>query len=322
MSVNSPSQQVPASAQGAAAPPAPSRAARIWRRTIVGLSIASVVGLILWSTYLPQGPWIAVATGLVLSLGCIYEVGRMGILGRRAFAAAGVGACVATLAMMTRVYAEGDGALLAEAVGLSRYFGALGLATLAGIAVLVAGLFASGARGHGNRGRSSALLWAAWAALPMTGLVPVRIFMGASGLVAVVLLSKVGDIVGYYVGSWIGKSHPFPRISPGKTTAGCVGSLVAGTLFGYACAAMGLLPEPRFGLASALLAGASINLASQAGDLLESVAKRRCKIKDSGSLFGPSGGFLDVLDSLLLSLPVALLTWPLLFHLPYAAAGF
>ena len=56
-----------------------------------------------------------------------------------------------------------------------------------------------------------------------------------------------------------------------------------------------------------------MNLASQAGDLLESVVKRRAGVKDSGTLFGPSGGVLDVVDSLLLSVPTALATWPLLF---------
>jgi phosphatidate cytidylyltransferase len=56
-----------------------------------------------------------------------------------------------------------------------------------------------------------------------------------------------------------------------------------------------------------------VNLASQAGDLLESKVKRTAGVKDSGALFGPSGGFLDLTDSLLLSVPVALIVWPLLF---------
>jgi phosphatidate cytidylyltransferase len=74
------------------------------------------------------------------------------------------------------------------------------------------------------------------------------------------------------------------------------------------------LPDPRWGVVSVLAAAALVNLASQAGDLLESAAKRQAGVKDSGTLFGPSGGFLDLVDSLLLSVPVALLTWPLLFE--------
>ena len=46
---------------------------------------------------------------------------------------------------------------------------------------------------------------------------------GTRGLIALLVLSKFGDTCGYYVGNAIGKSHPFPKISPGKTTAGCVG---------------------------------------------------------------------------------------------------
>jgi len=55
---------------------------------------------------------------------------------------------------------------------------------------------------------------------------------------------------------------------------------------------------------------------AQAGDLLESALKRRAKVKDSGTTFGPSGGMLDLVDSLLLSAPVIALLWPVLFHWP------
>jgi phosphatidate cytidylyltransferase len=53
-----------------------------------------------------------------------------------------------------------------------------------------------------------------------------------------------------------------------------------------------------------------VNLAAQAGDLLESWVKRKAGVKDSSGLFGPSGGLLDQLDSLLLAVPVALVAWP------------
>jgi len=62
------------------------------------------------------------------------------------------------------------------------------------------------------------------------------------------------------------------------------------------------------------VAGALVNLAAQAGDLLESVLKRRSAVKDSGTWFGPSGGVLDVVDSLLTTLPVALILWPVLLN--------
>jgi phosphatidate cytidylyltransferase len=73
-----------------------------------------------------------------------------------------------------------------------------------------------------------------------------------------------------------------------------------------------LLPEPHLGLLGAVLIGALLNLASQAGDLLESAFKRHAGVKDSGLLFGPSGGVLDLVDSLLLSAPALLLVQLLL----------
>ncbi|MEM9381774.1 MAG: phosphatidate cytidylyltransferase, partial [Planctomycetota bacterium] len=42
----------------------------------------------------------------------------------------------------------------------------------------------------------------------------------------------------------------------------------------------------------------------------------RAKVKDSGTTFGPSGGMLDLVDSILLSaVPIAFL-WPVLFRWP------
>ena len=151
------------------------------------------------------------------------------------------------------------------------------------------------------------------AIVALPGLARIRTEYGAGGLVALLVLCKVGDIVGYYVGNAIGRSHPFPKISPGKTTAGCVGSLVAGTLAGALLQVGGVLPQASQGWLAGLLAGATINVAAQAGDLFESAVKRRSGVKDSGTWFGPSGGVLDLVDSLLFAVPLALLTWPHLF---------
>ncbi len=154
---------------------------------------------------------------------------------------------------------------------------------------------------------------ALWLLPPLPALWGIWHAYGTSGLVALLALSKIGDTAGYYVGGAIGKSHPFPRISPGKTTAGCVASLVAATALGGVLSATGVLPAGRFGLAGGFAAGAFLNVAAQAGDLLESWVKRRAGVKDSSTCFGPSGGLLDQLDSLLLSIPMALATWPFLF---------
>ncbi len=159
---------------------------------------------------------------------------------------------------------------------------------------------------------SLAGLLAAWVVPALPLLVVFWEGFGTRGLIALLVLSKIGDTFGYYVGSAIGKTHPFPRISPGKTTAGCVGSFVGAVGTGAALWAGGIVPDGRLGLAGALLAAALANLTAQAGDLLESYVKRKAGVKDSSTVFGPSGGLLDQLDSLLLSVPAATLAWPFL----------
>jgi CDP-diglyceride synthetase len=154
-----------------------------------------------------------------------------------------------------------------------------------------------------------------WIVFPLLGLGWIRLHYGIAGLVALILLSKIGDVAGYYLGSAIGKRHPFPKLSPGKTVAGCVASFVVAAASGLACQSMGLLPEARFGAASGLGLGALVNLASQSGDLLESSLKRHGGVKDSGTLFGPSGGVLDVVDSLLLSVPAGMVGLTSLYSL-------
>jgi len=153
---------------------------------------------------------------------------------------------------------------------------------------------------------------AVWIAVPMPALAHVDRLWGTRGLVSLILLSKIGDVVGYYVGNAIGKTHPFPTLSPGKTTAGCVGSLAGGIALGAALAWLEILPPGTWGVAGGAAIGGLTNLASQAGDLCESWVKRRARVKDSSTWLGPSGGVLDVVDSLLFSVPCALVVWPLL----------
>jgi len=145
-----------------------------------------------------------------------------------------------------------------------------------------------------------------WFVPALCGLALLHREFGQAGLISLVLLSKVGDIFGYFGGSFFGKHHPLPRLSPGKTTEGFACSLLGGVAVGAALAHWGVLPVEGVSSAQGALLGAIMNIAAQVGDLIESMVKRRAKMKDSGTLFGPSGGFLDLLDSFFLTVPVAL----------------
>ncbi len=113
------------------------------------------------------------------------------------------------------------------------------------------------------------------------------------------------DIGAYFAGRGIGGPKLAPRISPGKTWAGLLGGMVCAALVGAATAL--LLDLSR--AAPLIVISALLALVAQAGDLLESMVKRRFGVKDSGHLIPGHGGVLDRLDGLLTAAPaVAALT--------------
>ncbi|MFT5288851.1 MAG: CDP-diglyceride synthetase [Planctomycetota bacterium] len=160
-------------------------------------------------------------------------------------------------------------------------------------------------------GRLPLGFFAAWVGPPVAALALVHASFGTPALAALIVLSKLGDIAGYFVGKSIGKSHPFPKLSPGKTTAGCVASLVVGLAGGVGATFWDVLPGEPSMLQGALV-GAAINIAAQAADLFESYMKRTSGVKDSSAMAGASGGVLDVVDSLLFTVPLGLVLFALL----------
>ncbi|MFT7486709.1 MAG: CDP-diglyceride synthetase [Candidatus Paceibacteria bacterium] len=287
-----------------------SRLSKIILRTAVGGTLTAVMGGFMTLAYRSSDGFPVWLGGALISAGCVYEVTRMKKVVTGSMALGLFLGLVATLIPGALHYLDGD--LLDTSRIYDSYLSSRGILTvyLAGAACMLLPTFVV------SGGKASPILslaLALWVLAPMSSWTLIWADYGAHGLLALLLLSKVGDIFGYYVGNAIGKSHPFPNVSPGKTTAGCVASLVAGTLTGALCVHYGLLPNAKWGWSAGLVAGAVLNLAAQAGDLAESRVKRMSGVKDSGSLFGPSGGWLDLADSLLFSVPAALLVFPLLF---------
>ncbi len=111
------------------------------------------------------------------------------------------------------------------------------------------------------------------------------------------------DIGAYLAGRAIGGRKLWPAISPNKTWSGALGGLAAGVAAGVVVAEI-MAPG---GSGRAMLLALLLGVASQAGDLLESVVKRRFGVKDSSGLIPGHGGLLDRLDGLLAAATVAAL---------------
>ena len=65
-------------------------------------------------------------------------------------------------------------------------------------------------------------------------------------------------------------------------------------------------------MTGAILIGIMLNLTAQIGDLVESLLKRRCGVKDASRFIPAHGGVLDLVDSLLFSFPAYLLVLTIL----------
>jgi CDP-diglyceride synthetase len=272
--------------------------------------------LLLWLAARPGGEHVILATGVVLAIGCAFELARMGatVEGRIPFATL---AAIFGTAIWIECRPVGPGSSFREIGGL--LFGTYVWAMLCEFVPFFRHTRRAGTSADPHVARNQAwigLFLALWVALPLPWTAILRSVYGIWAFAALVLMSKIGDMAALYVGSTIGKTHPFPKISPGKTTAGCVGSFTAAVLTGGLFQWLEWLPAPRLGAATGFLAAALLNVAAQAGDLLKSVVKRRAGVKDSSRVFGPAGGVLDMVDSLLLTVPCALLSWPLLYEWP------
>ncbi len=104
------------------------------------------------------------------------------------------------------------------------------------------------------------------------------------------------DTAAYFVGKAIGRHKLAPQISPGKTwegaIAGVFGAIIVTLLFTFNSPWQ--LPLSWW---QAILLGLAISVFGQLGDLVESLLKRNCGVKDSGTLMPGHGGLLDRMDS-------------------------
>lgn len=160
-----------------------------------------------------------------------------------------------------------------------------------------------------------------YVALPMASLVGLREQWQGSFLVLYLLvLVWAGDIFAYFIGKPFGRHRMSPRVSPNKTWEGAVASVIASVAVGVvvfhhapqisrALLQAHLIDQQggvfqQLPLAPIVLLSIVLNIASQFGDLVESLIKRGAAVKDSGTLLPGHGGMLDRIDALLFAAPV------------------
>ena len=125
---------------------------------------------------------------------------------------------------------------------------------------------------------------------------------GARVVLYAVTVSKLSDIGGYLAGRFFGRHKLAPVISPNKTIEGSAGAVVLSLAAAFSLAP--LLPG-EFSLWWTIAFGLAVNAAAQFGDLAESIVKRSCGVKDSATFLPGVCGALDLIDSVLISAPVA-----------------
>ncbi len=105
------------------------------------------------------------------------------------------------------------------------------------------------------------------------------------------------DSFSFFCGKFFGKRKLWERVSKNKTIEGTVGGFVFAILFSMIFSLF-----TNANIYERVLTSVFISVFAFLGDLWESMFKREMGIKDSSSLLPGHGGFLDRIDSLLISI--------------------
>ncbi|MBM4011110.1 MAG: hypothetical protein FJ286_06985 [Planctomycetes bacterium] len=300
-------------------PAAPHRPGALPSRLLSGLAAAGLFAALAWADAHGTAKAPPMAWLLPLVIAVAAGAGREAV---RLATAAGVPLAPGLVPLGAAVIAAAPALPLPETDPLAT-IGSAAVATMS----IIAAVFVSGVARYAAGDRSLAravgsVATAVAIGLPLAFMVGLRLirvdaddtdpFVRLLPVVSLIAVVKAGDIAAYAVGSTLGRHRMAPVLSPGKTWEGAAASLAASV------AAAWLIIGPQMRGRSAgqplggwPLYGVAVGVAGMLGDLAESLVKRELHAKDSGRLLGGMGGFLDLVDSLLLAAPVAWLLWVL-----------
>lgn len=132
---------------------------------------------------------------------------------------------------------------------------------------------------------------------------------GAFTFVLVFIGAWSCDTFAYLFGSRFGKHKLIPEISPKKSVEGSIAGIISAMLvfllYGFI---ISKATELSVNYITLLVSGLFVSVISQIGDLIASLVKRECGIKDYGKIFPGHGGVMDRFDSILaVSTPLLLI---------------
>ena len=137
----------------------------------------------------------------------------------------------------------------------------------------------------------------------------------AIGYAFIFAVSALTDVFAFFAGITFGKRKLCPAISPKKTVEGAIGGIFGG-LIGSAIVYLVFEVWQVFGkglglgihglspvnlMLVYLVIGLVGSVLTQIGDLLASLIKRYCGIKDYGTILGAHGGIMDRFDGIMLN---------------------
>ncbi len=123
----------------------------------------------------------------------------------------------------------------------------------------------------------------------------------ANTIFGILLLNWLNDTGAYFIGSMIGRTKLFPRISPNKTWEGTIGGVILTLITAYLLSIF--FKEQN--LTQWFILALIVSVFGTIGDLVESMLKRSFAIKDTGGLLPGHGGFLDRFDAFIFAIPFA-----------------
>ncbi|HVA03226.1 MAG TPA: phosphatidate cytidylyltransferase [Acidimicrobiales bacterium] len=254
---------------------------------------------------------VAIATGVAFALVAVlcFELGTVATLALATVVVAlSAAECYAALRRAGRGPATLLGLVATVAVMVAAYAKGLPALPLVLVLVVITSMvwyLVASERGSTVEGVASTLLGFMWvgflgsfaALLLAPGEFPHR--HGIAFLLGAIVATIGADVGALAIGSWLGRHHLAPTVSPNKTWEGLIGGAVVSIALSAAITGQ----VHPWTVPKAALLGLIVAVVAPIGDLCESLVKRDLGLKDMGSILPGHGGVLDRVDALLFVLP-------------------